>query len=206
MTTNETERDYEVAERELRSLIDSKGLALTVTPDFGNTCNEKDQQRFAFSIHDSKANSVSGTWSCGSAVALFSYTKHRPKLPFGALPCSVDEAVKAAKQQFGGVCIDYAAARKAIRQHFKPSLFDIVSSLLSDANSIEGFDDWTDWAEEMGAFSPPSLDLSDSKRRTTAADVRKLQADFALIRQQRATLRAMLGADYEKAADCASRL
>lgn len=186
----EQELDYETAEMLLRELLKSSEIDLHVHAWTNNTNNETDSQRFSFVLQKDGA-SVSGNWTCGSAVALSRY-RTAGKGPLAAL--------KAARLCGTGrhrLTVDDDRWRTKIRSKYLPGILDIVSGLLCDASSIDEYDHWADWAHEFGM-----LDGSQSPD-----DIRKLERDFVEIRHRVPLLRAMLGrSEFERAQNLARQL
>lgn len=188
---DKTKPDHEIAADELTAILNATGFEFVASPGLGTDDTEKGPQRFAFTLLKGQ-NEIRGEWTCGSAVALSAYRREpfpvRDRLPFS------DIKLAAAASANGRISVDDATARAMIRRAYRPSLFDVVSSLLSDASCIEGYRDWIEWADDTG-------DLSGG-----ADAVRKAQTDFATIQERAAILRRMLGQDFDKATELAGRL
>lgn len=188
----ETRHDYEIAADELRAILNATGFEFVASPGLGTDDTEKGPQRFAFTLLKGQ-NEIRGDWTCGSAVALSAYRREPFKVSFprGTLPGDI---AIASHYQGRGLTILSAEIRQAIRRAYRPSLFDVVASLLSDVSCIDGYRDWIEWAADLGYLDGG------------ADAVRKAQTDFATIQERAAILRRMLGADFDKALELSRRL
>jgi hypothetical protein len=184
-------QDYEQAAHDLRAILANAGLTFDVAPAPGTDNGEKGPQRFAFVLSKGCAT-IRGEWQCGSAIALSAYVRE-PFRVEGRMRGA--DHLRAAQRQGPAHTNDDIAIRYRIREAYRPGVFDIVSSLLMDASTTEGYTDWLSWAEESGGLVA-----------TCAQKLRELQTTFATCRERAPLLRQMLGADHDRAADCAGRL
>jgi hypothetical protein len=186
-----TEVDCSELGVEFEARTEAMKLVFGVTQDSTNQLGEDDQQRFQFtlgSINAQPRHNFRGEWSCGSAVALNAFNDGKFKMPTTQrLGTGRHGSYKAsAKKQFvfgGGLTLDEAADRKEIRIRYKPGVAEIVSSLIMDDRSIDGYSDFLDWAEDFGVEGAMAL--------------REARTNFALIQERAPKLRTILGSDFE---------
>lgn len=155
-------------------IVAGLSLPFEVVAAAGTCYGERDTLRFSFDL-----GRIRGEWSCGNAVPLRAYLEDPG--PFRGLGFGGRDFRRKAAGMHRAVSVDESDARRKIRKAYRPAVSDIVASLLIDDESIEGYDDWLDWAEGMGAD-----------------DLRKARADFATIQERGPVLRRLLGVRFSE--------
>lgn len=185
------------AETALRDLLKGRKFTATTTQT-GNTA--KDGCRYACTLFVDGQSLHTFEWSCGSLYPVYRFEdSHGERLESGETVWPMHDAdLRHARAQKGGIAsmqpsANVARMQKVIRQHFRPSVLELVASLLTDASMIDNYDGWEDMHEELdGGF--------------TGEDLRNSQANWLLCYKARSVLRKALGDDYADAADLAGQL
>lgn len=204
--------DHETAEKELRALIPAVHMHTARTSE---DLGERAFLKFACILKLVRKAKDSSTipeaiyhqteYHCGSAIPLLAYCREgdewRRNFPgLGARKRDHIESARGCRRVGSGISLWDDERRREVRGQYEPEVFDIVSSMLLDADCADPYDDWTDWAEDLGAFSGDDA-------RITAEDVRKWQRDFQKIKTETVPfLRHMFGAELPKAMELAGHL
>jgi hypothetical protein len=151
----------------------------------GTGYGERDTLRYHVRVQQG-ALRLDCDWSCGSAIPLLAWKEGRVKVRASELPlgCKKDTEFVAHAVGYGArLTNDVVTIRTAIRRRFRPSLADVMGSLLSDDASVSGYHDWLDWAEDFGSEGAEAL--------------RKARTGWAQIQERAPVLRRMLGSSFD---------
>jgi len=139
-------------------------------------------------------------WSCGSLYPISQFIDSNGEwLESGGTVWPMhDHDLREAQREKGGLMnlspqSKFYRLHHIIRRRFRPTVLDLVPSLLLDASMIDNYDGWEDMHIGHGVDN-------------TAEAMRDSQANWLLCHKARNVLRKALGSDYSTAANLASEL
>lgn len=109
---------------------------------------ERDTMRFRWEITKGNGKTITGNWSCGSAVPLLAYQKGEGKpvrMTFSTIGRADRDLSLGAK-----LVIDAEEKRRAVRAAYLPTLATVVSALLWDYDTAESVGDAWELCREFG--------------------------------------------------------
>lgn len=161
--------------QELSKLIEETGVSLFIKQNpIKSDYSESGVIHFDFTLYSKDGSlSHSGTYFCGSLIPIIEFKENPWSAKTDRYPWTPNmrqELLRAANVGGRNLSVDDDEARRAIRQTYTPSLVEIVSALLIDITSIEGRDDWMEWAEEFGMpeTAQAARELEDSFKKAQA--------------------------------------
>lgn len=160
---HETERDHEVARRELRAFLSKIGAAIESKPcdrpgsDFDKHAGHYEYTVSATHWRNRQGNAnvaklpryaTTGKYSVGSGI-LVSWAHTAPKQPYGA---HWDRSLFAPAVRPGRTwSIDQASALVRVRNAYRPDLCDVFSSLVSDPSEYVPDMSFREWCAECAS-------------------------------------------------------
>jgi hypothetical protein len=187
----------ETTETTIRDLL--KGRKLTVTTIQTENTAENGCRYACTLLADGKPLHTF-EWSCGSLYPISRFlNSNGERLDNGKTVWPMhDHDLREARREPQGLMSQQPSAKvhemqTVIRHHFKPTVMDLVPSLLLDASMIDNYNGWEDMHEEFGI-------------ENTAEKLRESQSSWLLCHKARAVLHKALGNDYANAAELAGQL
>lgn len=187
----------ETTETTLRDLLKSRKITVATV----QTANSAESGcRYACTLLVDEKPLHTFDWSCGSLYPISQFLESNgERLESGETVWPMhDDNLRAAQREKGGLMSmtpsgKVSPLQQVIRHHFKPTVMDLVPSLLLDASMIDNYNGWEDMHEEFGA-------------ENTAETLRESQANWLLCHKARTVLLKALGNDYAEAVELASQL